>query len=179
MAEEVLEKILIGNLTRVNDWLRFAETKNAALLTFSSAWLVAICSLLSNERVPTLIKISLSFAFPFLLGGALIAVASLLPKFQKKDHGETAQQLTTKNLLFHGNICKLDIATANNAFSTRYRIAANGDFSPSHITDLSTQLVETSRVAERKFKLFTAGVYALVLAFFTAILTAAFQYVVG
>lgn len=179
MAEEALEKILIGNLTRVNDWLRFAETKNAALLTFSSAWLVAICSLLSNEKVPCSVKISLSVACPFLLGGALIAVASLLPKFQKKDQGETAQQLTTKNLLFHGNISKLDLATAAHAFSTRYQISANGDCSPSHITDLSTQLVETSRVAERKFKLFTAGVYALLIAFVAATLTAAFQYVAG
>ena len=32
------------------DLVRFAETKNAALLTFASAWILAMLNLLSSDR---------------------------------------------------------------------------------------------------------------------------------
>lgn len=171
MSDEVLEKTLIANLARINEWLRFAETKNAALLTFSSAWLVAVCSLWSNDKTPPPIRTALLFAFPFIAAGAIIAVCSLLPKNQNKNAGDTAQQLTTKNLLFHGNVGRLDIATAPTAFRVRYGSSANGGVSVDHVYDLSTQLVETSRIAHSKFRLFAAGAKAILLGFVVGFIT--------
>jgi hypothetical protein len=48
--QEAFEKLLGSNLARVFDLVRFAETKNAALLTFASAWILAMLNLLSSER---------------------------------------------------------------------------------------------------------------------------------
>lgn len=36
--QEAFEKILTSNLMRAIDFVKFAEAKNAALLTFNSAW---------------------------------------------------------------------------------------------------------------------------------------------
>ncbi|WP_439360539.1 hypothetical protein [Bradyrhizobium sp. DASA03007] len=40
--EDAFEKTLSTQLNRNIDFLKFAETKNAALLTFSSAWIMAL-----------------------------------------------------------------------------------------------------------------------------------------
>jgi hypothetical protein len=37
---DALDKALSGVLSRTIDFLKFAETKNAALLTFAKAWLL-------------------------------------------------------------------------------------------------------------------------------------------
>jgi hypothetical protein len=46
---EALEKTLTGTLSRTVDFLKFAETKNAALLTFASAWLLALANVLASD----------------------------------------------------------------------------------------------------------------------------------
>ena len=47
--EEAFEKILSSQLTRTIDFVKFAETKNAALLTFSSAWIIGAINLLTGQ----------------------------------------------------------------------------------------------------------------------------------
>lgn len=170
MEDEALEKALSGNLARINDWLRFAETKNAALLTFSSAWLVAICSIWSNDRAPLAIKISMLVAAPSVIVAALIALVSLLPRIQNKSSKDTAQQLTTQNLLFHGNLANLDIATSSNVLRNRYRPGIGKEVSGNHIQDLCTQIVETSVITKTKFTLFTNGAKSILVALVTAII---------
>ena len=49
---EIYEKVLLGKLQRVIDFLKFAEAKNAALLTLSSALTIAIGNLLLNATLP-------------------------------------------------------------------------------------------------------------------------------
>jgi len=41
----IYEKLLTANLQRAVDFVKFAETKNAALLALSSAWVVAALNL--------------------------------------------------------------------------------------------------------------------------------------
>ena len=49
---EAFGGILSASLARVVDFLKFAETKNAALLTFASAWTLALINLLTGDRAP-------------------------------------------------------------------------------------------------------------------------------
>ena len=49
--QEAFEKLLSSVLGRVVDFLRFAEAKNAALLTFSSAWILASTTLLTGSAL--------------------------------------------------------------------------------------------------------------------------------
>jgi hypothetical protein len=50
---EAFRQVLSASLARVIDFLKFAETKNAALLTFASAWTFASINVLTGERAPT------------------------------------------------------------------------------------------------------------------------------
>lgn len=168
MEDEALEKALAANLSRVNEWLRFAETKNAALLTFSSAWLVAVCTLWSNQTAPAVVKWPLLLACPTIILAAMAAIISLLPRSQKKNAGTTAQNHTTRNLLFHGNISELDIATALTSFSTRHKPPSGMKISPGLLADLSTQLVETSRITKYKFSMFNIGARLILASFIIA-----------
>lgn len=57
MAEllENYEKLLSASLAPVTDWLKFSETKNAALLALASGWTVAATNVaLRKEGIPTL-----------------------------------------------------------------------------------------------------------------------------
>jgi hypothetical protein len=62
--EESYEKILAADLQRVIDFLKFAEAKNGALLTFASAWILAIIGLLSGDRA---LPVGVSTAFSVVL----------------------------------------------------------------------------------------------------------------
>lgn len=157
MEEEALEKALSANLSRINEWLRFAETKNAALLTFSSAWLVAVCTLWSNQTAPALVRVPLLLACPTIIIAAAISIISLLPHRQTKNTGETARNHTTRNLLFHGNVSSLDISTALNSFNSRYKPSTGKKVASGLLDDLATQLVETSIITKRKYSLFNRG----------------------
>jgi hypothetical protein len=48
--EEAFEKILSTQLGGTIDFVKFAETKNAALLTFSSAWIIGTINLLTGPN---------------------------------------------------------------------------------------------------------------------------------
>lgn len=54
------------------DLVRFAETKNAALLTFASAWILAMLNLLSSDRTLA------GFASAFLAALPLFALAAFV-----------------------------------------------------------------------------------------------------
>ncbi|MCP1835749.1 hypothetical protein ACVMIH_007645 [Bradyrhizobium sp. USDA 4503] len=47
--EKAFEKTLSTQLVRTIDFVKFAEIKNAALLTFSSAWIIGTINLLTSQ----------------------------------------------------------------------------------------------------------------------------------
>lgn len=64
--EEQFEKIMTANLARIVDFLKFAETKNAALLTFCSAWILAILGALASQKsLPEFLTAGLRLSLPF------------------------------------------------------------------------------------------------------------------
>lgn len=79
--QEAFEKLLGSNLARVFDLVRFAETKNAALLTFALAWILAMLNLLSSDRtLPPGFAPAFLAALPLFALAALVCVMSFLPK---------------------------------------------------------------------------------------------------
>ena len=76
-----LEKILSSSLSRVIDFLNFAETKNTAMLTFASAWMVLIINLVAGDRaLLDGMKTALPVALALFGAAALVAIWSFLPK---------------------------------------------------------------------------------------------------
>jgi hypothetical protein len=95
---EAYEKLLIANLQRALDFLKFAEAKNAALLALSSAWFVATINLESSTKpIPGALAVSVVFAIFCSLCSALLASLSFLPRlhlpgFLGGEKGRSASQ---------------------------------------------------------------------------------------
>ncbi|KLU22128.1 hypothetical protein EOS_32240 [Caballeronia mineralivorans PML1(12)] len=78
--QEQLDKIMSANLSRAIDFVKFAETKNGALLTFCSAWIIALTGLLHTDTpLPPSAADGAKLALPFFAIAALLAVLSFIP----------------------------------------------------------------------------------------------------
>jgi hypothetical protein len=159
---EALDDALSGTLSRTIDFLKFAETKNAALLTFSSAWLLALTNLLTGDRLAhhgprTAIAVSLLlFAV-----AALVALYSFLPKLKLAAIQRDPER--QKSLLFFGDISEFDATTYATRFSERYASNPEQAISDDYLKDLAVQVAANSLITLRKFNLFNIGA-ALVIA---------------
>lgn len=154
--QEAYEKVLTANLTRIIDFLKFAETKNAALLTFSSAWTLGCLNLLSKpEQLPNGLRSTLPFAVIFFALAALIAIVSFLPK-KKLDifHRDPER---SRSLLFFGDIASFEPTAYNARVRDRYMPPEGASASESLLDDLAVQCAVISRIADRKFAMFNIG----------------------
>src|SRR6185312_12126339 len=91
--------VLLSTLGRVVDFLKFAEAKNAALLTFASAWTFAAFNSLNGERPPGgIVGNAFRLALILFAVAAVVAVISFLPKLNLNAlHRDPTQP---KNLLY-------------------------------------------------------------------------------
>jgi Family of unknown function (DUF5706) len=163
--EEQFEKLMSANLVRVVDFLKFAETKNAALLTFCSAWLLGIGNLLSSgKRIPFFVDSGFRLSFIFFALGALFAIVSFLPKLSIG--GFTKSPSAHSNMLFFGDIAAMPTEKFAHDSIVRYRPEEDRSCSDEYIADLSMQIAVNSRIVLRKMRLFAWGARCVMLALF-------------
>jgi hypothetical protein len=77
---EQLERILLASLARAIDFVKFAETKNAALLAFASAWALAVTTALSTQPLDTITTIGLQVSRTMLVVAIVTVVLSFRPR---------------------------------------------------------------------------------------------------
>ena len=156
---ESFEKILISDLQRVVEFLKYAEAKNGALLTFASAWVLAIVSILSNEKLspPTLSTVFAIVLPMFMVAGALSMFSFFpqvdLPRFL----GGKPAGPHPKNLLFFGDIASMTVAEFKNAVRERYFPTAARALTEAYLDDISVQIAVNSQITARKLRLFQYG----------------------
>lgn len=151
------ERILTASLARVIDFLKFAEAKNAALLTFSSVWAIAIHNILVNSRSLTdADTISLGTARFLFVVSILVAVCSFLPKLRPESFHRSSDK--PKNLLFYGDIATFSLLdTFKSRLHDAYRVDGNPVAGERYIDDLVAQIWINSCIARRKNTLFSVG----------------------
>ena len=107
--QEAFEKILSANLARVVDLIKFAETKNAALLTFSAFWILALINLLASGRaLPDGFAGAFLIALPVFAVSAFVCVLAFLPKIDIQHRHATNEG--GRNLLFFSDIARVALA---------------------------------------------------------------------
>jgi hypothetical protein len=159
--QDAYEKALVTSLARVIDLVKFAEAKNAGLLAFAAACTVAIANILAKaNELPTAYKHALPFSAALFLISALIALYSILPKadlakFFKGEH-RAAREL---NLVFYGDISKMDIIDYPQRVRDRYFPADKHSVTDRYLSDLSCQIHVNSTIATRKYALFKTGAW--------------------
>ena len=150
---EALEKVLPGTLSRTVDFLKFAETKNAALLTFASAWLLALANVLASDRVlPPAVRVSVAVSLLFFALAALVALYSFLPKVKLNVfHRDPDRE---KNLLYFGDVAKFEATAYIQRFRQRYAADTEQAISDHYLDDLTIQVSANSQITARKFAIF-------------------------
>jgi hypothetical protein len=150
--QEAFERMLSANLARVVDLIKFAETKNAALLTFSAFWILALINLLASGRaMPDGFPEAFLLALPVFAISAFVCVLAFLPKIDLQ-HRHIANE-SYKNLLFFSDIAQVALADYEEAARARY-FPTPGAPAPAYLRDLAREVAVNARIADRKFRLF-------------------------
>jgi hypothetical protein len=166
--DDGLERLHTANLARVIDWVKFAETKNAGLLTFSSAWLIALATFLTSEKDRPLIAIyAAGAALPMFALGAFFAFAAFMPKTKLEEFFRPSPELdsSTTNYTFWGHLAGLSPDAASKTIAGRYRVPKGEKSSGALLDDLASQAVINAIIAKRKFELFDYGATCVLIGF--------------
>jgi hypothetical protein len=160
-------------LPNVNEWLKFAETKNAVLLGFSGAGVTAATSVLSTmQGVPNSVRTGLLVSIALLGICACLCTISFLPKtnLEKILWSQSAAFKSMKpspsndNFYYFGHLQKYSPDELLSALNHHYFNDSVSLPFPRESRDLAAQVVVNSEIAFRKYQLFTYGVYLLTVA---------------
>lgn len=163
--QEAYDKLMTASLARVIDLVKFAEAKNAGLLAFTSAWVVAIANIMTKDNgPPPLFAWALPISGSIFLICAGLALWSILPQvkpgklFQEEDDAEGEA-----NLLFFGDISAEAIKDFPARAQRRYLPQAECSTTPAYLADLALQIQVNSKIANRKYKLFQRAAWLAML----------------
>jgi hypothetical protein len=162
--DQDLEDLLWRNFMLVNDWLWFAEAKNAVILVFAATGLAAVTTAMGvSSGLPTYVRPFLPPIAISLSTSAIIALSSFSPILGSARVPSGAKP-TSLNPLFFGHIAHMDAEALVTVF--RDRIGQRAEASPSQLAlDTADQIVVNSRIGLAKLRAFEWSAYALLTGF--------------
>jgi len=171
--QEAFERVLTTTLTRVVDFLKFAEAKNAALLTFASAWILASINLLNGAALASSWRIAFSTALPFFAFSGLVTLLSFLPRtLLARFHKDPEQK---KALLYFGDAATFAPAAYKERAQERYRPPENHSATQNYLDDLAVQIAVNSQITRRKLRFFLTAASSVLVALCVLFLCAAWM----
>jgi hypothetical protein len=148
-----LEANLRATLSMVNEWLRYAETKNGALIAANGALIFGVTQLQTDAHPWALIRVSSAV---LLTASLLIALLSLMPWLARTGLFPTRPSSAEDNLIFFGDASRYDAETYLHHLLITVPAFAAGDQVARWLAD---QIVVNSRIASRKFFMFNIALY--------------------
>jgi hypothetical protein len=159
-----VERQLSELLTRVIDWLKFAEAKNTGSVGLASTGLgVIVTFLVAGPPIPTLAGVGLAVGAFALMLSLMLTVASFLPSTNLEKHlvGDRQRPTARDNLLYYGHLARYEPRALVEAIAEMYFEQQGEAYVPSKLAiDLAAQIVTNARITVRKLALFT---YSLLL----------------
>lgn len=148
-----MEERLQYLLTNVNDWLKFAESKNAALLAANVAVAFGLMSQFQGKsNIPYWVPIYTSIVTICFILSSGICLLSFVPKLQIPHKPPKKKSGKKQNMVFYGHIAGLSIQDYLSALYER-----NG-LDPNKATpfekDFAEQIIVNSDIALWKYKCF-------------------------
>lgn len=149
-------------LSNVNDWLKFAEAKNAALIAFNSAAIAGIMQAFPVDNSDFLIfKGIMIFLFSLSI---CISIYTFLPvlnktfsyvKFDEAKFDNEKEKLNCYYFKHHSKInCKQLLTLLHYKTATVNSTITNIEL------DIADQIINNAEIAVSKFKLFSIAAYA-------------------
>lgn len=161
-----MEERLKAIFSNVNDWLKFAEAKNGALIAFNASTVGLIFSrILTNNDLPAIfnsIWVKGYFYIYVLCAGLgfIISLLSFLAKIKITYFYTNGMTDPKDNLLFFGDICKYKNKTRTYLDRLRSNVGAGRTESYTKIEeDYAEQIIENSCIAMRKYRHFNTALW--------------------
>ncbi len=156
----------------VNDWLKFAEAKNAVLLAFCGAAVTAIITYLSTaSTIPIFFRYGLLISIFLLCISSLICSLSFLPKTDIEHFvwSRTKSARKSKSLLkdsdnfyFFNNLNKYDPEDLLEAMNRLYFEGKVKKPYRKEDLDIASQITINSEIASTKFMFFRIALWLLI-----------------
>ncbi|RSL32673.1 hypothetical protein D7Z54_14585 [Salibacterium salarium] len=155
---EKLEVELQYKYELVNNWLKYAETKNSAVLVFTVAIITLIMNSINDNNMNSYMSINSKILLTFMSLACLVSLKSFLPKL-KLDINNKKDISNNDNLHYFNHLSKYTPEQLIDAMSLQYYEDAFGDLKNKYNIDLANQIVINSNIAVRKFKHFKCAAY--------------------
>jgi hypothetical protein len=159
-------------LRQVNDWLKFAEAKNAGIVGLASGGVLALMATVS-ARSDAVWEVRTGFAASalFLALSLVCGLLSFLPRTNLSGilGRATLPPTKTDNLLFYGHLARYAPQDLVDAVARRYFEPEALDIDHFHL-DLATQITTNARITLDKLRLFSYAValFGIAVAFVLA-----------
>lgn len=156
----------------VNEWLKFAEAKNAVLLAFSGAGVTALMNLLTTtQKLLNSIHIGLVLAISLLCMCVLLCSFSFLPKTNLKrilqvrnKASRNSNHKPTDNFYYFEDLQKYSSTKLLDALNSLYFERKVYPPYKKEWEDLATQITVNAEITFLKLKLFTYALWCLIIA---------------
>lgn len=156
-----LDERLYRLLQLVNDWLKFAEAKNVAMIGFASGAIAVVLGFLQgfNMTLPVVAGLALAIGEFGLLLTLLVSLASFLP--QTNEGRIAASRISHAqagdNLYYYGHVARYAPQDLVEEILSRHLAGDVSQIDAGHL-DLAGQIVVNARITLRKLRLFTLSV---------------------
>lgn len=154
-------------LGQVNDWLKYAEVKNGALLTINGALILGVHQMLDwHDQRPGLLDAFTWMATAFFATSMLVGLASFYAR--TKTFGFDIEQATgdgATNALYYGHLADMTRSEVLTRLIDGYDPATPNR----HLDDLADQIIINSKIARRKFALFNCALMLTIAAAVTPV----------
>lgn len=161
----------------VNDWLRFAEAKNAILLGFSGAGITATITYLSAvSDIPKSVQVGVLITTFLLCVCSFICSLSFLPRtdlerivWKRSNPGRKSKDSPSDddNFYFFGHLYKYQEPILIDAINRLYLGGIIQNIQKKEYADLANQIINNSEIAYLKFKFFSWALYLLISSIFS------------
>lgn len=154
----------------VNDWLKFAEAKNAGLLTLNIASVIGILQIpdgifSSHPELRGILVVLFCFSSILCVLSILPQTNKLFRKSKKMAGSDFIGVIDTLNHLFYGDISKL----SNEQFIELFKHKYTSTVFTKADEDLICQIVVNSEIAQGKFAWFKVACWVTAISFLFAI----------
>lgn len=151
---------IFGN---INDWLKFAEQKNAALLLLNGGIIWGVTRVLDKMTVTSMSSCFIFFAYVLTVASALICLTSFLPVLNQKWF-KPKEKSPSDNCLYFAHAAKYGA----NDYLKLLAKKLNYENSKTEFTefevDLAKQIVTNSEIALDKYNKFKLATYCTIFA---------------
>lgn len=154
---DLLDKIL----SKTNEWLKFAEAKNGAIIAVVCSVMFGVNRIVGSlDEVPTYLLFYLAAFFSFSFISLVIALSSFIPRLKKPFWLRINEKGSNDNPFYFVDACKYDsysylkllgITQSNNKVAEK----------------MADQIIINSRIATLKFSLFTSSAWLFLSALLT------------